>query len=721
LAETKPHIIAKVQRWGPGIVVYAKGLDERMAAAASRVGFSGDPAANTAAAAVMLKRAVVHEITHILDKRTDISASQGWKRISGWTRRSAFMPAALDARSGEFATPWGARSPAEDLATFAEIFFVPPKLGPLDADQAPSCRFATKHKFFRLRFPSHPDPAADIQCTGPQDAGLHPDRVGEIHILLASPSFRRVASIGGHLVVAVEVKTGEQSKWHTFTLLADDGDGSDGWFEKVVLGIFGGYPSRVVREPYDTTRLRYVETEGRDLQRYRLILDDQEKARLLERLDHMHLYWRRPYLFFQRNCTALVDELINVIETEPMPSPFMTTPDRTLAELSHRERVVPIPPDPERDLSAPTISRLTRRDLSTARHALCGDPFSSTRSAENAAESTAIQAVIDSAAALDQEECWKAAARFASLHAPLDRALRMASTQKDGASASAPRASLSRIPLEHRRSAKASFRDTVSRAFATQRPSGPGTSATPYSPITVGALFQLDDPAQPVPMLFVERALVDLRHSQPRQYAPASGIDLTVLQSSIALGWSESLEVVSEVHPFMLRYQPQTLTKFPQLGTQVRVLSSRMSTLDDRIEVEWAHLGTGLTLTQHQANRAGLTTWLGLDLHTAFATGPSAGPTSTWATLPATLAGTAQLNWPAQAGLSGEWTILPALGTSGENALASQAQASFTLFIGQVKSRTTMLQIHGHWPFVHIGTMILPPPDLRLGLRFEGL
>ncbi len=304
-------------------------------------------------------RQIAHALAHQLDQSQHWSREQDWKHLSDWDSGR---------RAGEkdllaYATVQGATHRREDLATAIERYSVPDVL-PSDRFDEPRCMIPAKWRFLDSHFDREPGPSA---CANLADVGLDPDQVVAIDIVFMAASTASAASIAGHTAVALTFKSTQTgiTRQRSYALQAHTG-GLSG-LKYIARGLTGGWAGQVDENSYRGLAIRYSEGDDRDLHRYRLRLDDAQKRRVLERLDELQQAYRRPYLFFTRNCQELPRELGEVALGERLRLPPAYPPNTLLAAMDDAGLIERVAPEfvIEHALSSRTVAvrRLTRRTL----------------------------------------------------------------------------------------------------------------------------------------------------------------------------------------------------------------------------------------------------------------------------------------------------------------------------------------------------------------------
>ncbi len=357
---TTPHMLARIA--GRRVTLALDGLQER---ASAWILAHPDAGATDAAAlaTLVLRRQFGHALTHLADDGWSTSAA--WTGLSGWRPLFPWAPPAEE-RAWSFASPHGMRSAAEDLATVAERAWVDGRL-PGESWRHPKCRLPTKWRqveaFFQQTSP------IDGECPALSDTLFDPDRIRSIELVYVRSSTSSPSSIAGHTLMALEYEpdaTGlVRRQAYGIQALTSGAEGP----AQMLRGLTGGFPSQVMWEPWESVALRYATREGRDILRFPLLLTQAQKAALLARLDELHQGWRRPYLFFTRNCGQLPLELIEAITGEPARLPPAFGPDALLGYLQRSGMLAPAVRPPLEEISLDTradAAEELRRSTATA-------------------------------------------------------------------------------------------------------------------------------------------------------------------------------------------------------------------------------------------------------------------------------------------------------------------------------------------------------------------
>jgi hypothetical protein len=211
-------------------------------------------------------------------------------------------------------------------------------------------------------FPDFPDPAPEVQCASLEDLSLSPAQIDHLEVVYVVPTTSEAASMAGHLLVAVVYRPDARgvARVDSYGLGAQTGGLRSGSLDYILMGLTGGFYSRIDREAFEVTLTRYGELEDRDLWRYRLKLSDGELRQVLTRLDELRLGGRKPYFFLQRNCTQLLVELLGSLLGPDFDPPSITSPDLMMAILFRLDRLEPLPHTRLQELARSSRARAAR-------------------------------------------------------------------------------------------------------------------------------------------------------------------------------------------------------------------------------------------------------------------------------------------------------------------------------------------------------------------------
>jgi hypothetical protein len=495
-----------------------------------------------AGAADPLRRALVHAAAHVADRRAGWSRSRRWRSFSGW---SLFGGPAAEHDTGAYADPAGQRSAAEDLATTVTATFDAVATPPADPRHDPRCRTPSKVRFVTEVIGPVPSRACDTLA----DVGLDPARIDSIEIVYATGSAASVASLAGHLLVAVRYRPDAAGvvRADAYGLVAMTDGTTEGSPAYILRGLSGGFPSRIVRTPLDAVVQHYTDVDDRDVRRYTLRLDPAQQARLLARLEELRQGWDRPYLYVTRNCTLLPAELIAAALDEDLHPPSPLTPDVLLGMLDRRGLLAPVPltrPDEvaigARALAAERLRAAEARTLGAALPAL----VPALRDARAPAITRRIAAYGALGAAATDD---RATLRSLDLFLAWSDAVEQDRLHEDTGAGDDP-------AVEAIRGAKAALRR---RAIALGAPAGtfgsgqaalrgavdvPRDGMGDHTPLRTLGVWTRVEPAGPA-WFGVETALYHSSIGEPRRYSIGASAGFTVLETAWAVSTDARLRV----------------------------------------------------------------------------------------------------------------------------------------------------------------------------------
>jgi hypothetical protein len=171
-----PH--ALVEWRGSELRLAVDGL--RAAAATWSSGQHGEPLDVDA----LLRRAVLHGLVHVADRRAGWSRTARWRQISGW---GLFGGPPAESAPGAFAAPEARESQGEDLASTVTAVLDAAARPTLDVDQDPRCRLPSKVGFVVDILGALPT----RDCPRLADLGLDPATIEEIELVYAFFRSRR--------------------------------------------------------------------------------------------------------------------------------------------------------------------------------------------------------------------------------------------------------------------------------------------------------------------------------------------------------------------------------------------------------------------------------------------------------------------------------------------------------------------------------------------------
>ena len=261
---------------------------------------------------------VLHELTHLLDRKLALSDSPRLLDLAGWQVRVPLAGRQTDNRFVDRSPdPYELASPAEFLAVNMEYFLL---------DPAYACRRPALHQWLSATLdwaPEHDDCGTGIPLLGASgDAGaggigmLDPERVYQVDYLLAEGNHRLLSRWGHGMLRVVVCAPGRPRgpdcrldlQHHlvlSFRAFVDDVQLSS-W-----RGLTGSYPSRLFVLPLSQVVEEYTKDQLRGLQSVPLDLRRDELAAVLQRAAKLHWSYDGRYYFLSNNCAVEVFKLLH--------------------------------------------------------------------------------------------------------------------------------------------------------------------------------------------------------------------------------------------------------------------------------------------------------------------------------------------------------------------------------------------------------------------------
>lgn len=313
-----------------------------------------------------INRQLLHYILQRYDQINKVSLSSSWRQLSGWQRRPwGYVANNQDPRA--YATRSGLNNPQEDFITTALAYILPQSS---TVENSIKCRIPGKYNFMRQHFSGYHSllEQGDIQCRSmergflddvefldfvsgkPLDMGpITPETVSGFELLYATPGTGDASEIAGHLLLRIKLKNNpraeqsgrenpkdlvvsflantvagssttvpptavntKQCKRNWFNLV-DDGAKDFNAFQSIMQslrGLSGGFLTVMDRQPLGLAIKKYTIEEDRDLLRYELVLTQEQKHKLLQRLYLAKKNYSARYYFFKQNCASVLVKVI---------------------------------------------------------------------------------------------------------------------------------------------------------------------------------------------------------------------------------------------------------------------------------------------------------------------------------------------------------------------------------------------------------------------------
>jgi len=352
-----------------------------------------------------LPRSFIHALLHVFAQRLNINSDEQWRSISGWGGRWAPLLVSADNQDERaYASASGMDSPEEDFVTVAEQFFLPSD-GPVE--DSVKCRIEKKYAYVAAKFPDYLSlfERAGINCqsidhgflndlkfidpvTGNViDIGaVNQHTVSGFELLYATPGTSDAAEIAGHLLLRVKLDNNPDAERMGYenpndlviSFLADtqpeqsnDVEGGEipaicesGLFVKqdalaagflpmmrsvwqALKGLSGGFLTVMDRQTLGQTIKHYTLDEDRNLLRFELKLNSQQKQQLLDYLFQAKKNYKSEYYFFSNNCASVLVKIIaNGIGANDIAefNPWVSPPNALVALFLRHDLAHPVYP-----------------------------------------------------------------------------------------------------------------------------------------------------------------------------------------------------------------------------------------------------------------------------------------------------------------------------------------------------------------------------------------
>lgn len=263
-----------------------------------------------------LRRALLFNLALLFYDTLPRERKQGWRVFARWEYGLFSGDRPANVNPDGFAGEAGQRSAGMDFAAFACEFFLPPAYK--DPLSLLRCRLPDRYAFFAGLFGSAPDPLRGLPCTPAFRDWVDPAEVERIEILVSTPTSATPASIAGHSLLMIKRKTDFHDGRDSLVLgfVAETSQDMRNEIHSWVYsyrGITGYYTSLIQEESLEELVRRATVLENRDVQRFRLILTEEETARLLERLWVVKNSFTYRYKFFGQNCASMLLDTLNYV------------------------------------------------------------------------------------------------------------------------------------------------------------------------------------------------------------------------------------------------------------------------------------------------------------------------------------------------------------------------------------------------------------------------
>lgn len=280
----------------------------------------------------------------LVDSSRGFSTRPAWRRINRWSNPLFGSPKPANTALDGFVGAFGDFSPHDDFVSFAAAALLQPHDG---SDNRPGCRLRTQWRFLMEALASLP---AESQPVEPPREPVCPaferwadaTTLSHFELILAAPSSASAGSLFGHLFLRLVRSDGSMRDHETLAFLAQNDVPIEADPFYAVKGLTGVYTARLVEQSLPRTLNEYVVREGRNLDRFRLNLTEQETAAFLDRLWTGRNALELPYYFLQENCATMLLELLrDVLEddaTFTLPRFVGTSPTAAVESLALVQR-----------------------------------------------------------------------------------------------------------------------------------------------------------------------------------------------------------------------------------------------------------------------------------------------------------------------------------------------------------------------------------------------
>lgn len=261
--------------------------------------------------------ALLHELAHAYDRRTEISRDPRLLDLAGWQIRPRRFGLRTRNRTRDRSPdPYELRSPREFFAVNVEYFL---------RDPTYACRRPALFDFLaeHIGTPRHAEPADCapalpfvVPANDPALEALDPSRVYGIEYLFAEPTGAAMSRWGHSMLrlvlCAPDRPPGPDCRFDlqhhrvlSFRAFVDDVQIS-GW-----RGLTGRYPSRLFVLPLTQVIEEYTAIELRGLRSVPLRLSDEEISGLIQRAAQLHWGYDGRYTFLGNNCASETFKLLH--------------------------------------------------------------------------------------------------------------------------------------------------------------------------------------------------------------------------------------------------------------------------------------------------------------------------------------------------------------------------------------------------------------------------
>ncbi|MDG0814793.1 Lnb N-terminal periplasmic domain-containing protein [Bdellovibrio svalbardensis] len=239
--------------------------------------------------------------------QSQLARSSQWLSL-GHYRQRLFGSYYSPIRGNFFISPQGAKDPQAELLATIDFLFS----DKTDKNQG-QCRYLARMSWLKKELTLAPE---DILPCPERDRWKAQLGVTEAHLIFAASDLSSAASSFGHTFL----KFHNPKNIGKLELL-DYGvnyaaiTGTEDGALYAIKGLFGSYPGAYSMQPYHQKIREYTNLEGRDLWEYKLHLNPDEVAFILDHLLELEGSYA-PYYFADDNCSAQILELIEVAKPD---------------------------------------------------------------------------------------------------------------------------------------------------------------------------------------------------------------------------------------------------------------------------------------------------------------------------------------------------------------------------------------------------------------------
>ena len=139
--------------------------------------------------------------------------------------------------------------------------------------------------------------------------------VEKVYLVFPAAYLNNPASMFGHTLLRLDSKEGVKNPLLSYAASFTAGTGDDGGIAFAAKGLLGGYRASYNVEPYYETVERYGDIEHRDIWEFELLLNSDERNRMVMSLWELgHTYFN--YYFFDENCSFYLLALLDTVRPE---------------------------------------------------------------------------------------------------------------------------------------------------------------------------------------------------------------------------------------------------------------------------------------------------------------------------------------------------------------------------------------------------------------------